>query len=228
MFNLKYILRNFWKPLSILLLVYAIVAGFSISIPDTNIGDTLRNVFYHVGMWFALLALMTSSFIHSIRYLSKGQMIDDSKANEGVLVGLFFGILGIITGMIWATFTWGVPWTNDPHLNGAAVSLLVYFAYQVLRSAVPDAEKKARVAAVYNIFAYIILLVFVGILPRLSTNTLHPGSADGNPAFGDMDAQMRLVFYPAILGWILLALWILNLRNRARKIESDLQEKEME
>jgi len=220
--------QNWWKILSIILLLYAIGAGFTVQIPDTNIGDTLRNVFYHVGMWFAMLALMTSSFANSIKFLSSGKMINDLKANEGVLVGIFFGILGIITGMTWATFTWGAPWANDPHLNGAAVSLLVYFAYLVLRSAIHDDEKRARVSAVYNIFAYVLLIVFVGILPRLSDNTLHPGSGAGNPAFGDMDAQMRYVFYPALIGWILLGFWVLNLRTRYRKIENYLQEKEMD
>ncbi len=220
--------NNWWKITAVLLLVYAIVAGFMVQIPDTNIGDTLRNVFYHVGMWFAMLAIMTSSFIDSIRFISKGDIKYDLRADEGVRVGIFFGLLGIITGMVWATFTWGAPWTNDPHLNGAAVSLLVYFAYLVLRSAIHDEEKRARVSAVYNIFAFVILLVFVGILPRLSTDTMHPGSGDGNPAFGDMDAQMRYVFYPALIGWILLSLWVLNLKIRARKIENFLQEKEMD
>jgi heme exporter protein C len=220
--------HSWWKILSVILLLYAIGAGFTVEIPNTNIGDTLRNVFYHVGMWFAMLAIMTSSFINSIKFLSSGKLINDIKANEGVLVGIFFGVLGIITGMTWATFTWGALWANDPHLNGAAVSLLVYFAYLVLRSAIPDEDKRARVSAVYNIFAFVLLIVFVGILPRLSSDTLHPGSGDGNPAFGDMDAQMRYVFYPALIGWILLGLWVLNLRIRYRKIENYLQEKEMD
>ncbi len=222
-------MRNYWwKILSILLLLYAIIAGFTIDIPNTNIGDTLRNVFYHVGMWFAMLAIMTVSFINSIKFISKGEIQYDTKAKEGVLVGVFFGLLGIITGMVWATFTWGEPWANDPHLNGAAVSLLVYFAYLILRSAIQDEEKRARISAVYNIFAFVILIVFVGVLPRLSTDTLHPGSGDGNPAFGDMDAQMRYVFYPAIIGWILLSMWVLELRIRYRKIENYLSEKELD
>jgi heme exporter protein C len=217
-----------WKVLSIILLLYAIIAGFMVEIPETNIGDTLRNVFYHVGMWFAMLAVMTTSFVASLRFLSKGDLVDDMKASQAVSVGIYFGILGIITGMVWATFTWGKPWANDSHLNGAAVSLLVYFAYIILRSAIPDSEKRARVAAVYNIFAYVLLIVFIGILPRLTSNTLHPGSGDGNPAFGDMDAQMRYVFYPALLGWILIGLWVANLSIRYQKIKDYLLEKEMD
>lgn len=221
--------RYWWKILSILFLLYAVIGGFTVGIPDTMIGDTIRNVFFHVGMWFAMLAIMMSSFISSIKFLSSGKLDDDLKANEAVLVGVFFGLLGIFTGMTWANFTWGAPWANDPKLNGAAVSLLVYFAYLVLRSAVQDEEKRARVSAVYNIFAFILLIVFIGILPRVAPSVLHPaGKGDGNPAFGDMDAQMRYVFYPALIGWILLGMWVMNLRIRYRKLENYLQEKELD
>jgi heme exporter protein C len=223
-------MKNYWWKISgILLLLYAIIGGFMVEVPDTMIGDTIRNVFFHVGMWFAMLAIMASSFTHSIKFLTSGKMEDDLKANEAVLVGIFFGMLGIVTGMTWATFTWGAPWANDPKLNGAAVSLLVYFAYLVLRSAVVDEEKKARVSAVYNIFAFILLIVFIGILPRVSPSVLHPGGkGDGNPAFGDMDANMRYVFYPALIGWIMLSLWVLNLRIRYKKLENRITEKELE
>jgi heme exporter protein C len=44
---------------------------------------------------------------------------------------------------------------------------------------------------------------------------LHPGG-DGNPAlnYKDIDARMRLVFYPAVLGWTLLGVWIATLKVR--------------
>jgi heme exporter protein C len=94
---------------------------------------------------------------------------------------------------------------------------------------VVDEEKKARVSAVYNIFAFILLIVFIGILPRVSPSVLHPGGkGDGNPAFGDMDANMRYVFYPALIGWIMLSLWVLNLRIRYKKLENRITEKELE
>lgn len=208
-----------WKLLSIILLVYAVIAGFTVEVPDTNIGQTMRNVFYHVGMWFAMLAILTRSFIASIKTLNKSKLEDDIDAEQSARVGIMFGILGIVTGMIWATFTWGKPWANDPHLNGAAVSLMIYFAYFILRSSIDDEHKKARISAVYNIFAFVLLVVLVGVMPRLSENTLHPGSKDGNPAFGDMDSTMRYVFYPALVGWMLLSLWIGQIKVTLSKLE---------
>ena len=91
-------IKHWYKILSIILLLYAIIAGFTVQIPDSNIGETLRNVFYHVGMWFAMLGVMLASFVNSIKFLSKGDIQNDLKANQAVLVGVFFGILGIITG----------------------------------------------------------------------------------------------------------------------------------
>ena len=94
------------------------------------------------------------------------------------------------------------------------MAILVYFAYFILRDSVTDMDKRARVSAVYNIFAYAMLFPSIWIVPRLLPS-LHPGQ-EGNPAlnFNDIDARMRMVFYPAVIGWTLLGVWIATLRIR--------------
>jgi heme exporter protein C len=110
--------------------------------------------------------------------------------------------------MIWANFTWGTPWSNDPKQNASAVGLLLYLSYIILRNSFNDIKKKARISAVYNIFAFFIFIPLIFVLPRL-TDSLHPGNG-GNPGFNayDLDYKLRLVFYPSILGWFLLGVWI--------------------
>ncbi|MFT5055257.1 MAG: heme exporter protein C, partial [Oceanospirillaceae bacterium] len=129
-------------------------------------------------------------------------------------VGIFLGGLGLLTGSLWAKFTWGAWWVADPKLNGTAAAMLTYLAYLVLRGSMDDEQKRARLSAVYNIFAYVMMIVLIMILPRL-TDSLHPGNG-GNPAFGkyDMDNTMRLIFYPAVIGWTLLGAWLVNLQVR--------------
>jgi heme exporter protein C len=87
----------------------------------------------------------------------------------------------------------------------------------VLRNAIPDIDKRARVSAVYNIFAYFIYLPLIMILPRM-VESLHPGGkgVEGNPALNgaDLDPMMKLVFWPAVIGWTLLATWITTLNIR--------------
>ncbi len=216
-----------WKLTSAVLLLYGLIAGFSFDVPRLPIlNESIRNLYFHVGMWFAMMALFLGSSIYSLRYLRKGAVEDDQKASGAASVGMLFGILGLLTGMLWAKFTWGAFWVNDPKLNGTAISLLVYLAYFVLRQSMDNPTQKARISAVYNLFAFAIMITFIQVLPRL-TDSLHPGNG-GNPAFSnyDLDSTMRLVFYPIIIGWIGLGYWILDLRQRWKEINTKLDDNE--
>ena len=214
---------NWWKGLAILLVFYAIIGGFLMDVPRLPIlNETIRNTYFHIPMWFSMMILMTVSVVNSIRFLSGFDLKKDRLASESVNVALFMGLLGLLTGMVWAQFTWGTFWTNDVKLNGTAVSMLIYLAYIILRGSIEEEQKRAKVSAVYNIFAYVMMLLFIMVLPRM-TDSLHPGNG-GNPAFGeyDMDNTMRMVFYPAIIGWTLLGAWFIQLRIRLNKIENRL------
>ncbi|MFN2395618.1 MAG: cytochrome c biogenesis protein [Bacteroidales bacterium] len=213
-----------WKIFTILLLVYVIMGGLLFDVPALPvIHQTIRNIYFHVGMWFSMIFILFLGFLFSLMYLRRFDLKYDRMAFATVKTGLVFGILGIITGMIWAQNTWGTWWVNDPKLNGAAVGILVYLAYLILRSSVDDPEKRARLAAVYKIFAFVIMFVFIMILPRISGPSIHPG-ADGNPALatGDLDPIMRKVFFPAILGWILFSYWIYTIVERTDKVQEKI------
>jgi heme exporter protein C len=212
---------KWWKILCIILLFFTFTAGFLISVPHIgNLYESIRNFFFHVPMWFGQMALLTLSLAYSIAYLRTQNIKYDIYAGEFAKTGIVFGILGLITGSIWASYTWGEAWSNDPKQIAAAIAELIYLAYIVLRGSMNDIDKKARVSAVYNIFAYFIYIPLIMIIPRL-VQSLHPGGMEGakgggNPALGggSLDATMRMVFWPAVTGWILLGIWISNLKIR--------------
>jgi heme exporter protein C len=189
------------------------------------LNETIRALYFHVPMWFGMIILLTVSVIFSIKYLSKGEEKFDQIASEFVNVGLLFGVLGIISGMIWAQYTWGELWSGDPKQNAAAIGLLIYFAYLVLRNSFEDDQQRAKISAVYNIFAFSALIPLLFILPRL-TDSLHPGNG-GNPGFNayDLDSKLRLVFYPAVIAWSLLGVWIANLKIRIKQLRTTIEEK---
>ena len=140
-------------------------------------------------------------------------------------MGTVFGVLGYATGAVWANYTWVTDQSQslgsilkEPKLIGAAIAILIYGAYFVLRGSFTDMDKRARVSAVYNIFAFAMLFPSIWIIPRM-VGSLHPGapgSDSGNPAlsFNDIDSRLRMVFYPAIIGWTLLGVWIATLKIR--------------
>lgn len=208
-----------WKVLAVVLLVYTVVAGLLFEVPRLIIvHETIRALYFHVPMWFGMVILFLASTIHSVLYLRTPTAGADLRATEYAHVGMVYGILGILTGMIWANYTWGSPWHGDPKQNGAAIALLVYMAYFVLRGSLDDEEQRARLSAVYNVFAFAAMIPLIFIIPRL-TSSMHPGSG-GNPGFNmyDLSGNMRIVFYPAVLGWILLGFWIAQIRIRARTL----------
>ncbi|MEY3917691.1 MAG: hypothetical protein RLZZ132_26 [Bacteroidota bacterium] len=212
--------RQYWKILSIILLIYTVYSGFNGEVPRQPIlNETIRNLYFHVTMWFTMIFLLGTSVYHSIQYLRTSDLKSDLISSTYVEVGMVFAILGLITGSVWAKFTWGDWWTNDPKLNSVAIGLLIYLAYSLVRSSMPDEMQKARISSVYNIFAFVIFMVLIWILPRM-TDSLHPGNG-GNPAFSkmDLDNRMRMVFYPAIIGWTLLGYWIAQIRIRIKNLE---------
>lgn len=216
-------MKTWLKILAILLLIYVHLGGLLFDVPRLNIlNETIRALYFHVPMWFGMVLLFLVSLVYAILYLLKPSPDRDIKAAEFANVGLIFGILGIVTGMLWANYTWGSPWHGDPKQNGAAIALLVYLAYFILRGSIQNEEQKARLSAVYNIFAFAAMVPLIFIIPRM-TSSMHPGSG-GNPGFNmyDLDSKMRLVFYPAVIGWFLIGIWITLLRVKTRLLENEI------
>lgn len=221
--------KSWWKILSVMLLLYTLVGGFLMNVPRLPIlNETIRALYFHVPMWFGMTLMFTVSAVYSIQYLRKPGRDLDIVSMEFANTGLIFGMLGIGTGMIWANYTWGSPWSGDPKQNGAAVATLIYLAYFVLRGSLDNHEQRARLSAVYNIFAFAAMVPLIFILPRL-TSSIHPGSG-GNPGFNmyDLDNNMRKVFYPAVTGWILLGVWIATIRTRLSRAEEKFLDFEYE
>ncbi|MEQ8553596.1 MAG: cytochrome c biogenesis protein CcsA [Cyclobacteriaceae bacterium] len=222
---MKYMLRTeWWKWLTMALLLYVFVGGLLLPVPRLPIlNETIRVLYFHVPMWFGMIALFTSSCIQAIKYLSKEQLTNDIFSVQLAEVGILFGILGMVSGMFWANYTWGEPWSSDPKQNMSAIALLIYFAYFVLRGSIKDEQQRAKISAVYNIFAFATLIPLLFILPRLAEDSLHPGNG-GNPGFNayDLDSQMRLVFYPAVIGWALLGFWLATIKIRYEIVSEKL------
>lgn len=194
------------------------------------LNETIRNLYFHVAMWFGMMILFIISFVYSIKYLRNFDYRHDIYARHFAALGTLFGILGYTTGAVWVSVTWMTDQSQsfgsvmrEPKLLGAAIALLIYGAYFVLRGSFTDIDKRARISAVYNIFAFVMLFPSIWIIPRL-VGSLHPGapgSDSGNPAlnFKDVDMRLRMVFYPAVIGWTLLGVWIATLNIRIQLLK---------
>lgn len=231
--------KTAYKALAVGLLLYGLVYGLTRTLPALpGLGQSARNMFFHIPMWFVVISLMGISLYHSIRFLrlsdpengsGENPLLSDAKAYSAAHLGTLFICLGLVTGSIWGRVAWKAHqsawqfstwWTNDPILIAALVSLLIYLAYFLLRSSFSEPESRARVAAVYSIFAFAALIPLYFIVPKLLPG-LHPTSGDSDAGGGSFifkqegfDNSYRAIMYPVMLGFILLGVWIYNLRSR--------------
>lgn len=216
-----------WRIATVILLLYTCIYGFLVKAPDLPILEqSIRNLFFHVPMWFAMMLLMLISLIYSIKYLANGRSRNDVIASNTAVIGLLLGFLGILTGSVWAKSTWGAWWVfAEVKLNASAAAILVYCAYFILRSSFDDPELKAKFSAVYSIFAFVMFMILINVIPRIAGSSLHPGNG-GNPGFNsyDLDDNLRMVFYPAVLGWIGIGFWMSTQLIRTEFIKRKLED----
>lgn len=211
---------KWWKYLGVLIMLYVFLMGLLGEVPRQDIlNETIRNLHFHVPMWFGMIILFLFSLVYSVKYLRNPSLFNDTMAAETAKIGVLFGILGLVTGAIWAKFTWNSWWNGDPKQNMSAICMLIYLAYLVLRSSVKEVDNKGKLAAVYNIFAFCAMIPLLFVIPRM-LDSLHPSNG-GNQGFViyDMNSQLRLVFYPAVIGWTLLGLWAASIGTRAQMLK---------
>ncbi|MBK7310322.1 MAG: cytochrome c biogenesis protein CcsA [Sphingobacteriaceae bacterium] len=219
-------MKNWYKIAAVILILYTIIFGMLGVVPRLAIlNETIRNLYYHVPLWWAMMLQMGVSLFYSAKYLKGENKQDEKFAFNAALVGILLSIPGLMTGSLWARYTWGTWWTfQDPKLNGVAIGILIYVIYFILRASIIQETTRARVSSVFNIFAFVMFMLFIMVFPRL-TDSLHPGNG-GNPAFGkyDLDSNMRLIFYPAVIGWMCFSGWLLNILNRISLIKSKIDD----
>ncbi len=201
-------------------MVLVINAAFLYAPSAMGLGDLSRIIYFHVPLaWVGVLAYLVS-MVYSIRYLRGGFAKDDLLAAVNAEIGFIFTILATITGAIFARFTWGVYWNWDPRQTSIFILLLIYSAYFVLRSSVEDEGRRARLASVFSIFAFVSVPFLVFIIPRVYA-TLHPDPIISAESGFQMDAVMFKVFLASLVGFTGIYTWIINLTSRVINLEQN-------
>lgn len=203
-----------WKIVLLFLMAWVIVAAFVFPAPQQIIGEASRIFYFHIPQaWVAVVAYFVS-MVASIRYLISGSMVYDDRARVAAALGLLFSILAMITGSIFAKVTWHSFWNWDPRETSILILLLIYGAYFALRTAVIGDERRARLAAVYAIFACLTVPFLIFVVPRVLPS-LHPSDSviDASGRF-TMSWRTAAIFFPSLIAFTGLFAWIYAIRLR--------------
>ena len=190
--------------------------------PVEAVMGMVQKVFYfHVAStWTGMLGFLVAA-ISGGTYLATKDTKWDRVALAGVEIGIFFTLIGIITGSIWARPVWNTWWTWDPRLTTTTIMVLIYAAYLLLRQGIDEQEKRARFAAVYAIVGFI--TVPMTFLPIRYYRTIHPVLIDPNEGFG-LGPGMMTAFFLSLASFTVLYIVLLMHRYRLERMKEEVDD----
>jgi len=185
----------------------------------TALGGSTRVLYFHIpSAWITVLALGWS-VLHSVLYLRTRRIGHDDQAAAAAELGVLFCVAAAVSGSLWARTQWGSYWNWDPRETTIFFLLLIYGAYLALRSAIEGEEKRARLAAIYSVIAFVTVPFLIFVVPRLYA-TLHPSPIlPQRGEGGAMDPRIRICFLAMLVGFTALFFWILSLKVRLVRSE---------
>jgi heme exporter protein C len=200
-------------------LVVADLAVILLVLPDEAAqGAIYRIMFFHVpAAWTALLGCFLA-LAASVLFLVTRNLRYDALAVAVTEAGLAFGAANLITGMIWGRVIWGIWWTWDARLTSMLVCWLLYAGYLMLRHAVEEPTQRARVSAVFSIFAFADVPIVIFSIKWWRTQHPQPVVWGG----GSMDSSMYIMLFLNWVPLLLLFAALATLRMRQEQAQREI------
>ena len=191
------------------------VAAFLYAPLAKKLYEQTRIIYWHIPVaWLTVVAFLVCGW-QSLRYLRTKDLADDARAAAAASLGILFCALATISGAIFSKGMWGAYWNWDPRQTSIFFLLLIYAAYLTLRSATPEPARRARLSAVYGLFAAAITPLLIFVVPRLFF-TLHPDPIVNTAGKLEMHPRMFQVFMASLIGFTVLFFWVYSLEVRIR------------
>lgn len=186
---------------------------------DVEQGQVQRLFYIHMPSFFGAFTAFGATVLGGIQYLRTKEPRWDRLAVAGVEVGLALSTVNLLTGVAWMRPIWNAWWIWDPRLTSAAIMVLTYAAYLMLRAGIENPDTRRRFASVYGILA-ITTVILTLVIIRIRPDTIHPAVIGASPqnAQGEFQATTgvvialipSLIFYttlvPITLMWYRLRL----------------------
>ncbi len=188
-------------------------------LPDeASQGMIYRIIFFHVPAAITAMLCAAAACIASVIYLVTRNFKHDAIAVSVTEVGLAFLAANLVTGSIWGRIIWGIWWTWDARLTSALVCWLLYAGYLMLRRAIEEPTARARISAVFNIFAFVDVPIVIFSIKWWRTQ--HP-----QPVFwggGTIDPAMKSTALLNLLALVLLAVMLVLIRLRQEEVQREI------
>jgi len=193
------------------------------------LSGSFRIFFFHMPIAIISYLAFGVVFAASILYLREKSLKWDIYARSAAEVGTLFAFLVLVTGSIWAKDAWGWYWIWDLRLTTSLVLFLVYLAYMMLRKALEEPEKRARLSAVFGILGFMsVPLSFFSIRLWRSAHPLMFGGNTGGSGGGLEGTALQLTLLINFIAYFLLFLTLFSIKVKNEQMQEAIDEKRVE
>ena len=206
--------------LSIITLVPALYMIFLFAPTEATQGNTQRIFYIHVPL--AVIGAYGSAillFIGCLGFLITRDFKWDRFAASSAEMGVVFTSAQLLTAMMWAKPIWGTWYVFDSRGTLQIVLLLIYIAYFMLRSYLPDREKRAKLCAVFGLLGMVD--VPINYLSIYLFRTQHPQPVI-SPGGGGVDPAMEKTLLMSFLAIAFLYAYVFVRRLTIAKVEEEV------
>jgi len=118
---------------------------------ESTMGLVQKIFYFHVPSWIVMFASAFVCGTASGVVLFTRSRSADAIAQAAAELAVVFGVIGLITGPLWARKAWGLWWQWDARLTSALVMWLIFSAYLLLRKyGGPGSEKLAAAVGLFG------------------------------------------------------------------------------
>jgi heme exporter protein C len=191
-------------------------------VPDeANQGAVFRVFYFHFPAAVTSFTLFFVAMFSGVAYLRNRDLRFDAAAAAINEVAFAFATITLIAGMIWGRIIWGIWWAWDPRITSYFICLLMYFGYFMMRRAVDEPHRRARLSAVLSILASVDIVIVWKSIEWFRTQ--HPGPVLEMRGGGGMAPGMEAPLFWNCLALIMLETALVLVRMRQQSIQGEIE-----
>ncbi len=181
---------------------------------ESTMGLVQKIFYFHVPSWFAMFLATFACGIAGVVFLFTRRRGADAVAVASAELAVLFGLIGLITGPLWARRAWGVWWQWDARLTSALVLWLIFVAYLLLRKyGGPGSDRLAAGVALFGMANVPFVYWSVNMW-----RTVHPLTT----VIPTLPPSLRGPLWLSTVAFLLLCVLLLSLRVRLERLRAEL------
>jgi heme exporter protein C len=206
--------------LSVATMIPALYMIFLFAPTEATQGHAQRIFYIHVPL--AVVGAYGSAillFIGCLGFLITRDLKWDRFGACAAEMGVIFTAAQLLTAMMWAKPIWGTWYTFDSRGTLQVILLLIFISYFMLRSYLPDREKRAKLCGVFGLLGMVD--VPINYLSIYLFRTQHPQPVV-SPGGGGVDPDMATTLLVSFVAVAVFYAYVFVRRLTIAKIEEEV------